>query len=68
MSDPDALDLVIVEAKHFWAGFSIKDGRVDRCAPILRKHLAGKTVDEAREVVKREGWYAYYVKPYKEHA
>jgi hypothetical protein len=53
--------LVSVDAPHFNAGFVITD-RVIRCAPILRKHLMGKTESEARAIIKRNGWTAVVVR------
>lgn len=30
----------VVQTRYFTAGFDIRDGKVTRCAPILRKRLA----------------------------
>lgn len=49
--------LVRVVAPRFVAGF-ITDGIVRRAAPILVKHLLGKTDDEARAVIAAKGWKA----------
>jgi len=49
--------LVRVVAPGFVAGFIIDD-EVRRCAPILRRHLMGKTEVQAREIIARQGWKA----------
>lgn len=54
------LRLVRVVAPHFVAGFET-DGVVRRAAPILGKHLLGKTDDQAREYIKSKGWKASIV-------
>jgi hypothetical protein len=46
--------------KPFVAAFET-DGVVRKCAPILRRHLLGKTDDEAREIIRRNGWKAAFV-------
>lgn len=51
------LTLVRVVAPHFVAGFET-DGSVRRCAPILRRDLAGKTDAQARIIIARKGWKA----------
>jgi hypothetical protein len=51
------MKLVRVVAPHFVAGF-ITDGTVIVVAPILRKHLLGKSDDEAREAIEKQGWQA----------
>ncbi|WP_439398646.1 hypothetical protein ACRQ5Q_14955 [Bradyrhizobium sp. PMVTL-01] len=53
------LTLVRVVAPHFVAGFE-SNGTVCRAAPIL-KYLVGKTNDEARAYIAREGWRASIV-------
>jgi hypothetical protein len=42
------------------AGFET-DGIVRRAAPILHKHLIGKTDEEARRYIKSRGWRASVV-------
>ena len=54
--------LISVEGKNFTAAF-ISNGRVIRCAPILRKALLGKTDDEARAIIKAKGWRATIIEP-----
>lgn len=54
------MKLIRVVAAHFVAGFET-DGVVRRAAPILRRHLFGKTDDEARIVIARNGWRASVV-------
>jgi hypothetical protein len=54
------LRLVRVVTPHFVAAFET-DGIVRRTAPILRRHLMGKTDDEARAYIKRKGWKASVV-------
>lgn len=48
--------LVSVEGPNFSAGFTVVRGRVKRCAPILCKHLAGKTLEEALRIIKNKNW------------
>lgn len=55
------MQLIRVVAPHFVAGFET-DGIVRRAAPILRKHLIGKTDDEARKIIAQRGWRASVVK------
>lgn len=57
------MKLVRVVGTHFVAGFET-DGTVKNCAPILRRHLHGKTDDEAREIIKQKGWKASVVAEY----
>jgi hypothetical protein len=52
--------LVRVVAPHFVAAFET-DGVVRRTAPILSRHLMGKTDDEVRAYIKRKGWKASIV-------
>jgi hypothetical protein len=54
--------LVRVVSPYFVAGFVIHDGRVIDAAPILRKHVIGKTEDEAREIIYGRGWKATIVR------
>ena len=49
-----------IREDDFVAGFE-SDGIVRNAAPILRKKLLGKTDDEAREIIKAEGWKASVV-------
>lgn len=51
------MKLVRVVASHFVAGFET-DGIVRRAAPILYKKLIGRTDEEARAIIKRNGWKA----------
>lgn len=60
VSPETAMRLVRVVAPHFVAGFET-DGVVRCAAPILRKHLLGKTDDEARLIIKAMGWKAHNV-------
>lgn len=46
----------------FVAAFVIRDGVVVEAAPYLRKHLMGRTTDEAREVISAKGWKATVVR------
>jgi len=55
------MTLVRVGAPHFVAGFET-DGVVRRVAPILRKHLLGKTDEEARAYIKKRGRKASIVR------
>lgn len=48
--------------RPFVAGFIVHDDVVTRTAPILRRSLMGKTADEARAVIKRQGWRASIVR------
>jgi hypothetical protein len=41
-----------ITAPHFCAGI-VRGGE---CAPILRKHLKGKTLREIREYCRARGW------------
>jgi hypothetical protein len=50
-----------VVADRFVAGFVVEDGRVTACAPILKRHLAGKTEDDAKRVIAQQGWRAHLV-------
>jgi hypothetical protein len=52
--------LVRVVASHFVAGFET-DGIVRRAAPILKRHLLGKTDEQARAYIKSSGWTASVV-------
>lgn len=54
------LRLVRVIGPKFVAGFET-DGIVQRCAPILRKDLLGKTDEQARAHIVRKGWRAFIV-------
>lgn len=54
--------LVRVVSKTFVAGFET-DGVVRRCAPILARHLMGKTDEEARKIIKDRGWKASIISP-----
>ena len=46
-----------VVSSFFVAGFVVDgSGRVAECAPILRKYIAGRSVDEAMAELKRKGW------------
>jgi len=56
----EKLTLVRVVAPHFVAGFET-DGIVRRAAPILHRHLIGKTDDEARAYIRSKGWKASIV-------
>lgn len=42
-----------VEAPSFCAGAILKNHRVIKCAPKLRRHFAGKTLDEIIEISRR---------------
>lgn len=53
--------LVRVEAPHFVAGFVVDGDVVTLCAPILKKHLLGKTVRQARKIIERQRWRAFVV-------
>ena len=53
--------LVRVIGPNFVAGFVEIDDKVRRAAPILRKHLLGKTEQEARDIIRRMGWKASVV-------
>ncbi|MCS3552091.1 hypothetical protein [Bradyrhizobium japonicum] len=55
--------LVRVTAPHFVAGFGSRRGVVATAAPILRKAL-GTTDDEARAIIKQNGWKASIVRSY----
>lgn len=52
--------LVRVVAPHFVAGFET-DGIVRRAAPILMRHLIGKTDEQARAYIASKGWRASVV-------
>ena len=54
--------LVRVVAPHFVAGFVVRDGRCVEAAPILRRHLMGRTVEEARAIIAGKGWRAHIVR------
>lgn len=54
--------LVQVRAPTFVAGFVFQDGKVVKCAPILRKTVIGKTPEQIREAIKRKGWKAVIVR------
>lgn len=56
----EAQRLVRVVSPYFVAGFET-DGIVRRAAPILAKHIMGKTDDEARAIITRKGWKATVV-------
>jgi hypothetical protein len=48
-----------VTTKYFVAGFTIKDGKIDQCAPILRKNIlfwfkVAKRVEDLNESKKGE--------------
>lgn len=53
---------VRVVAAHFVAGFEVANGKVTTTAPILG-WLKGKTVDEARDAIRRKGWRASIIDP-----
>ena len=56
--------LIRVVAPSFVAGF-IYDERLDRCteaAPILRRHILGKTREQIRRVVEKNGWDASIIR------
>ena len=53
--------LVRVVAPHFVAGFVMEDGKITACAPILRRHVMGKTADQIRSLCKAKGWRASIV-------
>lgn len=55
--------LVRVIAPSFVAGFGVRNGRCVEAAPILRRHLLGKTADEARAAIAARRWCAYIVTP-----
>jgi predicted metal-dependent RNase len=46
----------------FVAGF-VTDGIVRVAAPILRKHLMGRTDEQARAIIRAKGWRASVVSP-----
>lgn len=46
--------------KPFVAGFET-DGIVRRCAPILKRHLLGRSDDEARRIIASNRWRASFV-------
>jgi hypothetical protein len=48
--------------RPFVAGFVVHDNVVTVTAPILRRFLLGKTADQARAVIKRQGWRASIVR------
>lgn len=52
--------LVRVVASTFCAGFVISD-QVTECAPILRRHVMGKTEAQIRAIIAAKGWRATIV-------
>lgn len=48
--------LYIVDAKYFYAGFVTSNGKVTKAAPILRKHVMGKSEEQALAYIRRKGW------------
>lgn len=50
-----------VVSHYFVAGYEATT-KVQRCAPILRKHLQGKTCDEAFNYCIRQGWQVQELK------
>ena len=48
--------------RSFTAGFAITDDKVTLAAPILARHLLGKTTEEARQVIRKKGWKAILVR------
>lgn len=51
-----------VEARHFVAGFVMRDGHVVSAAPILRWTI-GKPPGELRRYFQRKGWRVHHVPP-----
>lgn len=43
------------------AGFDVKDDRVVRCAPILKRVILGKKLDEAKRLLRKSGYTIIYV-------
>jgi hypothetical protein len=48
--------LAQVQAERFCAGFIMVDDVVVEAAPILRRHLMGRSRDEARAICEAKGW------------
>lgn len=47
---------VPISGPGFYAGVVVYRGQVVETAPILRKHLRGKSLDEMIAIVKKKGW------------
>lgn len=54
--------LVQVTSARFCAGIVLMDDIVTEAAPILRRHVLGKTRDQARAVFAAKGWEARVVR------
>lgn len=50
--------LIRVVAPHFVAGVEFDGRRVVCCAPILHRHIKGKTGEQIRDTFDRLGWRA----------
>jgi hypothetical protein len=48
--------LIRVVAPHFVAGAIARDGQIEECAPILRRHVMWLTGDAFVAVCKGNGW------------
>lgn len=52
----DGDKLIRITAPNFVAGCVARDGRIEECAPILRRHLMWVTGDVFVAICKGKGW------------